>query len=69
MAQRERGRKRGCEEVTSSAWAEKRWRLELKNKRWSLKSTADASSLSESSPQHCPPGRSHLPSNPGQRTH
>lgn len=55
--------------MTSSAWAEKRGRLELRNKRWSLKSTADASSLSESSPRRCPPGRSHLPSKSGQRTH
>lgn len=66
---RERGRKRGHEEVTSSAWAEKRGRLELRNKRWSLKGAADASSLSERSPRCCPPGRSHLPSKSGQRTH
>ncbi len=65
MAQQERGRKRGREEVTSSAWAEKRGRLEL----WSLKGTADASSLSESSLRCCPPGCSHLPSKSGQRTH
>ncbi len=51
--------------MTSSAWAEKRGRLEL----WSLKGAADASSLSESSLRCFPPGRSHLPSKSGQRTH